>query len=249
MEIKIYGGGCARCGELATAVSEVIAANGLAANLEKVMDYAKITARGVISTPALEVDGEIVASGRIPSREEISFWLGVAKAPCTCGCSCGAEKGSRGATIRKLVGWALLAFAVVALGAGFFGRPKSCSCTGEVVAESSAPSKTVTTVFYFHGSKRCMACNKIEAWTRAAVELSFVKELAGGMVVFKAVNLDEPENAHFVQDFQLAMRSVVVQRGTAFERLDQVWQLVRGDEAAFRQYITTGVRRHLGDAQ
>ena len=41
-------------------------------------DYAEIAARGVMSTPGLVIDGEVVMAGRIPTREQVATWLGIA---------------------------------------------------------------------------------------------------------------------------------------------------------------------------
>ena len=71
MNIKIYGTGCPKCKTLAANVAAALAEAGLAAEVEKVTDIDAIVARGILSTPALEIDGEIVASGRVLSPEEV----------------------------------------------------------------------------------------------------------------------------------------------------------------------------------
>jgi hypothetical protein len=60
-------------------------------------------------------------------------------------------------------------------------------------------------------------------------------------VAYKAVNLDEPVNEHFVKDFQLDSRVVVIQRDGTFKKMDAVWDLV-GDEDAFIAYIQSGLK-------
>lgn len=260
MNVKVYGGGCARCAELVATVAQVIEDNKVDATVEKVTDMGLIASRGIISTPSLEVDGKIVSTGRIPSQEELQGWLGVSKkeaCSCSCGCGCGhSEKPVRGGW-RRFVGGALMLTAVAGLIVGLSRtRPGSACCSaaaipaGETNAVSQgAAEKDVTTVYYFHGAQRCMTCNKIEAMTRAAVKAEFKDEVAAGKIALKSVNLDEAGNEHFVQDFQLSTRSVVVQHGAKFERLDKVWQLVHGDEAQFQDYIVDGVRRNLGNAK
>ena len=71
MNIRIYGTGCPKCKTLAANVAAALAEAGLAAEVEKVTDIDAIVARGILSTPALEIDGEIVASGRVLSPEEV----------------------------------------------------------------------------------------------------------------------------------------------------------------------------------
>lgn len=99
----------------------------------------------------------------------------------------------------------------------------------------------MTVVYYFHGTKRCHTCRTIEAYTREAIESTYGEELAAGKVEVRAVNVDEAANAHFVEDYDLAMRSVVLVeiiegRQKRWKRLDEVWQLV-DDKDAFVDYI------------
>ncbi|MBO6170813.1 MAG: TM0996/MTH895 family glutaredoxin-like protein [Desulfovibrio sp.] len=76
MNIKVYGSGCAGCREVERLVSEVVRASGCDARVEKVSDVKALLAAGVMSTPALSVDGRVVCAGRVPSRAEVAGWLG-----------------------------------------------------------------------------------------------------------------------------------------------------------------------------
>ena len=70
-KIQILGTGCPKCKRL-TEVTEVAAKEaGIEFELEKVTDIQKIMSFGVMSTPALVVDGRVKVSGRVPSVEEI----------------------------------------------------------------------------------------------------------------------------------------------------------------------------------
>ena len=71
MEIKILGTGCSKCKTLERLTREVIEKNKITASVTKVEDIIEIMKYGVMSTPALVVDGEVVIKGRIPSAEEI----------------------------------------------------------------------------------------------------------------------------------------------------------------------------------
>lgn len=75
MKITVLGPGCVNCETLEERARAAIEGLGAAATLEKVDDYAEIARRGVVSTPALAVDGTVVVSGRVPSIEEISGWV------------------------------------------------------------------------------------------------------------------------------------------------------------------------------
>lgn len=78
MVIKVLGSCCSNCSKLESLVHEVVAEKGVSATVEHVSDYREIVGYGVMRTPALVVDGKVVASGRVPSKEEIAGWLGVA---------------------------------------------------------------------------------------------------------------------------------------------------------------------------
>jgi small redox-active disulfide protein 2 len=71
MLIQILGTGCAKCTKLATVAEEAAKVAGVDYMLEKVTDIEKIIAMGVISTPALVIDGRVRCSGRVPNIDEI----------------------------------------------------------------------------------------------------------------------------------------------------------------------------------
>jgi len=76
MEIKILGTGCSKCKTLEKMTRDVVYQTGVQANIEKVEDIMEIMRYGVMSTPALVVDGVVVVKGRIPSVEEIKNAIG-----------------------------------------------------------------------------------------------------------------------------------------------------------------------------
>ena len=65
--IKVLGSGCANCERLATLTDEALSGLGRPERVEKVTDYAAMAALGVMATPALAVDDQVVISGRIPA--------------------------------------------------------------------------------------------------------------------------------------------------------------------------------------
>ena len=71
MEIKVLGTGCAKCKSLEKVTREAVAEMNLDASIEKVEDIVKIMGYGVLSTPALVVDNQIVVSGRVPAVKEV----------------------------------------------------------------------------------------------------------------------------------------------------------------------------------
>ena len=103
--------------------------------------------------------------------------------------------------------------------------------------------------FYFHGNTRCPTCRAIEAYTEEALKNGFPDELQTGKLVWLVVNIEEPGNEHYINDYQLSTRSVVLvemENGNEkkWQRLDQVWQLVR-DKDAFASYISDNTKAFL----
>ena len=71
MDIKILGSGCAKCQQLEANTVTALVDLGIEADIEKVTDPAEIASWGVMSTPALVVDDEVLLSGRLATAEEV----------------------------------------------------------------------------------------------------------------------------------------------------------------------------------
>ncbi len=75
MIISILGSGCPKCKQLEENARKAVEELKIKAEIEKVTDVGEIVDYGVMSTPAIVIDGEVKASGRIPTVEEIKGWL------------------------------------------------------------------------------------------------------------------------------------------------------------------------------
>jgi len=73
--IQILGTGCPKCKKLAEAAENAAKSAGIEYKIEKVTDINAIIGFGVMATPALVVDGEVKASGRVPSVDELKGML------------------------------------------------------------------------------------------------------------------------------------------------------------------------------
>ncbi|BDO41008.1 hypothetical protein CELL_01882 [Cellulomonas sp. T2.31MG-18] len=71
MIIKILGSGCANCVNLERVTREAATELGLDAQFEKVTDYGEIAGYGVMRTPGLVVDEQVVMSGRVPTAAQV----------------------------------------------------------------------------------------------------------------------------------------------------------------------------------
>lgn len=69
--VKVLGSGCAKCNQLEAATKEALKQLGMDTTIEHVTDFSQIAAYGVMSTPALVVDGKVVSYGKALKAEEV----------------------------------------------------------------------------------------------------------------------------------------------------------------------------------
>jgi small redox-active disulfide protein 2 len=75
MKIEVLGSGCAKCVQLYDNVKKALAMSGKEAEVIKVQDIPSIMKFGVMSTPALVIDGKVKFSGKLATPEEIRRML------------------------------------------------------------------------------------------------------------------------------------------------------------------------------
>ena len=75
LQIKVLGPGCANCKRVQQMTQRMVEQLGFKAEIEKVTDYGQIMAFGVLATPGLVINGQLVVSGRVPSNQEVTDWL------------------------------------------------------------------------------------------------------------------------------------------------------------------------------
>lgn len=172
---------------------------------------------------------------------------------------------------KKFISILLLAF--VAVSVIFLVRKERCGDTGSACAsgcptvlnspevipvvlsdvnDANALLSEKLGVIYFHGNVRCMTCKAIESYSKEAIENGFADEIKGGRLEFTTINVDEPANQHYVQDYQLTTRSVVLvnyvgDKQVGWKNLDKVWQLVR-DKQAFVLYVQNEAKAMMAGA-
>ena len=119
----------------------------------------------------------------------------------------------------------------------------------EVVTTQPGVAADAVLVTYFSSDVRCATCVRIERLTRECVERNFAPEIQSGRIQFRTVNLDGPGNEHFIQDYRLISKTVIVSdlakgQQVRWENLQDVWTKQR-DEGSFEAYVVDAVRRHL----
>lgn len=73
--VKVLGSGCRNCQATVKLIEEVARKTGAEIKLEKVEDIAAIMGYGVMSTPGVVIDGEVVHAGGVPDRKSVENWL------------------------------------------------------------------------------------------------------------------------------------------------------------------------------
>ncbi|MCX5884484.1 MAG: nitrophenyl compound nitroreductase subunit ArsF family protein [Proteobacteria bacterium] len=103
--------------------------------------------------------------------------------------------------------------------------------------------------YYFHGNYRCSSCRTIEQYSREAIEENFLYQLEKKKLFFKVINIDLPENKHFIQDYQLYTRSLIVAgykdgKQVVWKNLTKVWEYL-GDQDKFHEYVRLEIQKSL----
>ena len=111
------------------------------------------------------------------------------------------------------------------------------------------PSESRVIAYYFHGDFRCATCYKLEQYSKEAIEANFKDALASGKLIFKTVNIDEKANRHFVNDYQLYTKSLVISlvkdgKEVKSKNLAKIWEYV-GNKQKFYDYVTEEIRDFL----
>ena len=75
MEVKVLGTGCTKCKSTVALIEDVASTKGVTLSLEKVEDIQAIVGYGVMSTPAVVIDGKVIHAGGVPSRDKVEQWL------------------------------------------------------------------------------------------------------------------------------------------------------------------------------
>ena len=75
MKIEVLGPGCPKCNSTMENVRKALSEIGKTAELVKVTDINAMIERGVMSTPALIIDGKLMAQGKIPNVQQIKDWI------------------------------------------------------------------------------------------------------------------------------------------------------------------------------
>ncbi len=116
-------------------------------------------------------------------------------------------------------------------------------------AFSQEVPKSKVVAYYFHGNFRCYTCHTIEQYSKEAIETNFKDALASGKLEFKVVNVEERDNEHYVNDYQLYTKSLVLSllkdgKEIKSKNLTKIWEYVRNKQKFF-DYVSEEVNNFL----
>ncbi len=121
---------------------------------------------------------------------------------------------SRYRIVWPLIGWGLL----LGMSAPATGTP----------ADSG---KARYVVYYFHTTGRCATCIRIERLAQAVVQNEFPQLAEAGTLQFRSVDVQDPLHRHFIRDYRLVTKSIVLVeeqagRPVRWRNLNRIWELV-----------------------
>jgi len=129
-----------------------------------------------------------------------------------------------------------------------------CSSNGEEKNKENTANHTdeaarTYSAYYFHGNFRCDNCKKIEEYSREAIEKYFPEELITKKLTFTIINTDLPENNHYIEDYQLYTRSLVITeyskgKQVRWKNLAKVWNYLN-DKDGFYEYVKSEIQNYL----
>ena len=158
---------------------------------------------------------------------------------------------------KKILTALLLAFVLVSV--GFLvvkqsGRGSSAPDPDTVADPTPGVSSDATPrliAYYFYGMRRCATCRRIETYTEEALQNGFTDDIEQGRLEWRPVNVEEPGNEHYMKDYELYTKSVVLVKGIGgrqarWKNLERIWDL-NTDKDAFQTYIREETLAYLED--
>ncbi|MCM8780002.1 MAG: nitrophenyl compound nitroreductase subunit ArsF family protein [Candidatus Omnitrophica bacterium] len=113
--------------------------------------------------------------------------------------------------------------------------------------------KSYVIAYYFHGNFRCYTCYIMEQYSKEALEMHFKDALTAGKLEFKAVNVEERGNEHFITDYQLYTKSLILSlvkdgKEIKSKNLTKIWEYAHNKQKFF-DYVRQEVNNFLKEAE
>ena len=116
-----------------------------------------------------------------------------------------------------------------------------------------AASETKVVAYYFHGAFRCYTCNVMEQYIKEVMKENFKDALAEGKLEFKPTNVEERGNEHFIKDYQLYSKALILSlvkdgKEARSRNLMRIWEYA-GNKKRFFDYVTAETNALLEEAK
>jgi len=132
-------------------------------------------------------------------------------------------------------------------------NPTSLNTSSDGITQKTpSPIKHTVIAYYFHCKARCASCLKIESYSKEAIDKNFEKEIESGRLEWKVINVDETENKHFIKEYKLYTKSVIIadmrnDKQTRWKNLEQVWELLH-DKETFLYYVYDEIKAYFEES-
>jgi hypothetical protein len=141
----------------------------------------------------------------------------------------------------------LITFAILLLSA-FLQQNK----TSFAFADKNKPSGKII-AYYFHGNFRCPTCTKMEKYSREAIDANFKNLIQSGNLEFKEINVDEKSNEHFVNEYKLYTKTLILSlvkdgKEIRSKNLEKIWEYAQ-NKNRFTEYINSEITNFIKESQ
>ena len=155
--------------------------------------------------------------------------------------------------LKELLSFALIAFVVGSVTYMVVTELRTSSTVDNDRQSENPDVKSQLIVYYFFNDVRCPTCRKLESYAKEALDTYFVDELTTENIVWKPVNVDGAGNEHFIEDYKLVTKSIILSqlenaKEIRWKNLDRIWREV-GDKQKYIEYIHSGIIEFQKDEQ
>lgn len=139
--------------------------------------------------------------------------------------------------------------AVLLLVTGCSAADKETKQADTKAPDSASAAADKLTIYYFHTTFRCWTCNRFEKLTKEVLNEDFADKLSSSVVDFKVINIEEEQYKHFVHDYRLVTKSLILSledgaKELEWKNLDRIWTLAR-DAQKFKNYVRQSINQYL----
>lgn len=156
---------------------------------------------------------------------------------------------------KKIISVLLGSFVLISVGIVAYNESKNIKASSSVKLTSNSNIEKKVSVnkwidaTYFYTTQRCYSCKLIEKYIKETLDKNFRKEITSEQINFQTINLDLPENKHYIQDYKLYTKSFILSlkkngNEKTWLNCDKIWNLAR-NEQDFKKYIKSEVNKYL----